>query len=81
MLPHKGHEWRAAFPADKLSPQCSDAFDWDTERERVWHELSPGMQATFFGPPPGAEVDTKAPTEPPPGAGIPDSCVCGSARD
>ena len=46
------HKWRLGFPAAQLEPR-STSLDWDKERERIWRTLSPKMQGSFFGPPPG----------------------------
>jgi len=72
LLPAPAHKWRAQFPDAQLA--ISDAnFAWDEERERFWRLLSPRMQSTFFGPPPGQpipamatpELSSLSPTPPP----------------
>lgn len=46
IVPHAAHAWRAATSEPA----------WDAERARVWHALSPGLQDTFRGAPPGTPL-------------------------
>ncbi|WFD40445.1 pyridoxal 5'-phosphate synthase [Malassezia japonica] len=51
MVPGAQHSWRASLPG-RLAP----GRGWDAERRRVWDALSPPMQASFRGPPPGTPL-------------------------
>lgn len=62
LLPAPTHKWRAQFPDAQLAISDTN-FAWDEERERFWRLLSPRMQNTFFGPPPGQPVPPIATAE------------------
>ena len=62
LLPAPAHKWRAQFPDAQLAISDTN-FAWDEERERFWRLLSPRMQNTFFGPPPGQPVPPIATAE------------------
>ncbi|SCZ98270.1 BZ3500_MvSof-1268-A1-R1_Chr3-2g06262 [Microbotryum saponariae] len=46
---------------DRLSP--GDDFDWEQERIRIFHKMSPELRASFVRPVPGSKLGDKGETE------------------
>ncbi|KAK0542761.1 tRNA-dihydrouridine synthase 2 [Tilletia horrida] len=61
VLPRPGHPLAEQFPRQRLAPSRqggdngSEPFDWEEERLRVFHKMSPGLLASFARPTPGSK--------------------------
>lgn len=60
-MPNPSHPLYQQFPHTKLSPystsqESSKAFDWNSERIRIFRKMSPSLRASYCRPIPGTPL-------------------------